>query len=223
MTHAHILVVEDEDKLASLLREFLESDGHRVSVLADGAGVIDWVRASGPDLILLDLMLPGRDGLSICREIRSFSKVPVMMLTARVEEIDRLLGLEIGADDYVCKPFSFREVVARVRALLRRAASGPTGAVEFELDAERFEARYRGRPLTLTPVEFRLLSTLAAHPGRVYSRAQLLDHLYLDHRVVTDRSVDTHVKNLRRKLATEYPDADPIQSIYGVGYKYAPH
>ncbi|MGE4070291.1 MAG: response regulator [Lysobacterales bacterium] len=219
MNSAHILIVEDEAKIASLLRDFLSSEGHRISVLGEGTEVIAWIRAQNPDLVLLDLMLPGRDGLSICRELRSFSTVPVIMLTARVEEIDRLLGLDLGADDYICKPFSLREVVARVRGLLRRASPGSTS--EFMLDPVRFEARFRGQQLALTVAEFRLLNALVSQPGRVYGRAQLLDLLYLDHRVVTDRSVDTHVKNLRRKLQEVAPEADPIQTVYGAGYKYA--
>ncbi len=218
MNSAHILIVEDEAKIASLLRDFLSSEGHRISVLGEGTEVIAWIRAQNPDLVLLDLMLPGRDGLSICRELRSFSTVPVIMITARVEEIDRLLGLDLGADDYICKPFSLREVVARVRGLLRRASPG--SASEFMLDPVRFEARFRGQQLTLTVAEFRLLNALVSQPGRVYGRAQLLDLLYLDHRVVTDRSVDTHVKNLRRKLQEVAPEADPIQTVYGAGYKY---
>jgi two-component system, OmpR family, response regulator BaeR len=221
MNSAHILIVEDEAKIASLLRDFLSSDGHRVSLLSEGSQAIDWIRAQNPDLVLLDLMLPGRDGLSICRELRTFSTVPVMIITARVEEIDRLLGLELGADDYICKPFSLREVVARVRGLLRRAAAASMASAEFMLDRDCFEASFRGQKLTLTVAEFRLLSAPVSQPGRVYSRAQLLDLLYLDHRIVTDRSVDTHVKNLRRKLLSVASDADPIQTVYGAGYKYA--
>ena len=221
MNSAHILIIEDEAKIAALLRDFLSSDGHRVSLLSDGNEAIAWIRAQNPDLVLLDLMLPGRDGLSICRELRTFSTVPVIMITARVEEIDRIVGLDLGADDYICKPFSLREVVVRVRGLLRRASSATTADAEFMLDPVRFEARFRGQQLTLTVAEFRLLNTLVAQPGRVYSRAQLLDLLYLDHRVVTDRSIDTHVKNLRRKLLDVAPDTDPIQTVYGAGYKYA--
>ncbi|MCB1601174.1 MAG: response regulator [Xanthomonadales bacterium] len=221
MKSAHILIVEDEAKIASLLRDFLSSEGHRVSVLSEGTEVIAWIREQNPDLVLLDLMLPGRDGLSICRELRTFSTVPVIMITARVEEIDRIVGLDLGADDYICKPFSLREVVVRVRGLLRRASAGSAAETEFMLDPVRFEASFRGQRLTLTVGEFRLLYVLVEQPGRVYSRAQLLDLLYLDHRVVTDRTVDTHIKNLRRKLQEVAPEADPIQTVYGAGYKYA--
>ena len=178
-------------------------------------------------LMLLDLMLPGQDGISVCREVRSFSAIPIIMVTARVHEIDRLLGLELGADDYICKPFSPREVVARVRAVLRRAraatgASSPAAdanAGRLVVDESRFEVKLDGATVSLTPVEFRLLKTLAAAPGRIYSRDQLMDKLYEDRRVVLDRTVDTHVKNVRRKLARIAPEEDIIRSIYGVGYK----
>ncbi len=226
---AHVAVIEDEPKLAALLADYLRAEGHRVDVLHTGEGAVAWLAEHRPEVILLDLMLPGVDGFTICRELRAFSTAPVIMITARVEEIDRLLGLEFGADDYVCKPFSPREVVARVRAQLRRArefqaraAGAPAPAPEIELDAERFEARARGVTLTLTPVEFRLLRALAERPGRVLSRQQLLDALYLDHRVVSDRTVDSHIKNLRRKIAEACRGFDPVQSVYGVGYKFEP-
>ncbi len=166
-------------------------------------------------------MLPGRDGLEVCRELRTFTEVPIVMVTARVEEVDRLLGLELGADDYICKPFSPREVVARVRAILRRVQRGavPLDSLGLRIDEQTHRAEFRGQPLDLTPVEFRLLKTLAASPGRVYSRQQLLDNLYADHRIVTDRTVDSHIKNLRRKLQLVSPEQELIQSIYGVGYK----
>lgn len=216
---AHVLVVEDEPKLAALLRDYLVAADYRVSVLETGAGAIAWIREHTPDTILLDLMLPGEDGLAICRGVRAFSNAPILMVSARVEEIDRLLGLELGADDYICKPFSPREVVARVRAALRRVAVVATSEPNpVELDEERFEVRVQGRPLALTPVEFRLLRKLAAKPGRVFSRTQLMDALYEDHRVVSDRTVDSHVKNLRRKLVGM--GVDPIASVYGVGYRF---
>jgi two-component system response regulator BaeR len=216
---AHVLIVEDEPKIAALLRDYLAASGYRASVLDTGDGAIEWIRAQKPDLVLLDLMLPVTDGLAICRGARAFSNVPILMITARVEEIDRLLGLELGADDYICKPFSPREVVARVRAVLRRASAPPGGDPSpIHLDEDRFEARVRGRALVLTPAEFRLLRKLFAQPGRVFSRAQLIDALYVDHRVVSDRTVDSHVKNLRRKLAES--GVDPIASVYGVGYRF---
>jgi two-component system, OmpR family, response regulator BaeR len=218
-TSAHVLVVEDEPKIAALLRDYLVAAGYRVSILEQGTGATEWVRTHAPDAVLLDVMLPGDDGLSICRGVRAFSAVPILMITARVEEVDRLLGLELGADDYICKPFSPREVVARVKAVLRRAKSSVDafGGMPITLDEERFEARVRGQALTLTPVEFRLLGKLVAQPGRVFSRQQLMESLYRDHRVVSDRTVDSHVKNLRRKLADL--GCDPIESVYGVGYR----
>jgi two-component system response regulator BaeR len=222
----HVLIVEDEAKIAAVLSDYLGDAGFLVSVRATGAGSVQWIRAHRPDVLLLDLMLPGVDGLAICRELRaaddvSLAKLPILMLTARVEEIDRLLGLELGADDYICKPFSPREVVARVRSVLRRAAAASTSSSGcIELDEQRFEARVLGQPVPLTPVEFRLLRKLAAQPGRSFSRTQLLDALYNDHRVVSDRTVDSHVKNLRRKLAAA--GVDPIASVYGLGYRYDP-
>ena len=214
----HILVVEDEPKIASLLRDYLANAGYEVTVLDDGAVAASWVREHAPDAVLLDIMLPGQSGLDVCKSIRGFSSVPILMVTARVEEIDRLLGLELGADDYICKPFSPREVVARVKAVLRRiSAIAQAAPSPIELDESRFEVRVRGQPMSVTPVEFRLLRKLLAQPGRVFSRQQLMDAAYRDHRVVSDRTVDSHVKNLRRKLA----DAgfDPITSVYGVGYR----
>jgi two-component system response regulator BaeR len=223
MTPARVLIVEDDPVNATLLSETLGAEGFEVHALDTGRGVVDWVRAESPDCVLLDVGLPIVDGLTICRELRKFSAVPVIMLSARVEEIDRLLGLELGADDYVCKPFSPREVIARVRALLRRsrvaAGAEPSGPA-LALDNERFEARLQGALLPLTRVEFRLLGALATLPGRVLSRAQLLDCLYMDHRIVSDRTVDSHVRNLRKKIAEACPGVDPVESVYGLGYKY---
>lgn len=219
---ATILIVEDEPKLAALLSDYLRAAGHQTHVVSDGSEVIAAVHALAPCVVLLDIMLPGRDGLDLCRDIRTFSGVPIVMITAKVEEIDRLLGLEIGADDYICKPFSPREVVARVKAILRRLQRPATSIASTDLVIEEraFTASFRGTPLELTPVEFRLLRTLASSPGRVFSRNQLIDTLYTDHRVVTDRTVDSHIKNLRRKLDLASPDQELIRSIYGMGYKF---
>jgi two-component system, OmpR family, response regulator BaeR len=220
-----ILIVEDEPKLASLVADYMRASGFAAHCIADGLEVVPWVRAHSPDLILLDLMLPGRDGLDICRELRAANDerlrdLPIVMVTARVEEIDRLIGLEIGADDYVCKPFSARELVARVKAILRRGRGAPEAAASgLAIDEARHRAELDGRELDLTPVEFRLLGMLASAPGRVFSRDKLLEGLYSDHRVVTDRTVDAHVKNLRRKLAEVRPGTEAVRSIYGVGYK----
>ena len=215
-----ILIVEDEPKLAALLRDYLEQAGFAVEHLADGREVVPRVRRSPPALVLLDLMLPGRDGLEVCKEIRGFSTVPIIMVTARIEEIDRLLGLELGADDYICKPFSPREVVARVKAVLRRSDAGRAPGPGLVLDGERYRAVLEGRDLGLTAVEFTLLKFLAAHPGRIFSRQQLMDRIYADHRIVSDRTIDSHVKKLRKKIVAAVPDADLIRSVYGVGYKF---
>lgn len=219
-----VLVVEDEEKIAQLLQDYLQGSGYQTHWIAHGDEVVEWVREASPDLVLLDLMLPGKDGIEICRELRTFTQVPIIMVTARVEEIDRILGLEIGANDYICKPFSPREVVARVKVLFRTlAALQPVNSVADELivlDGDRMSVTVAGHPLEVTPVEFRLLNTLVGQPGRIFSRAQLMENLYEDNRIVTDRTIDSHVKNLRKKLSAHYSDAELIRSVYGVGYKY---
>ncbi|MEQ5125646.1 two-component system response regulator BaeR [Providencia alcalifaciens] len=221
---AHVLIVEDEPKLGQLLFDYLQTAGYVPALLMRGDEVIPYVQKHFPDLILLDLMLPGLDGISVCRELRKFSDVPVIMVTAKTEEIDRLLGLEIGADDYVCKPFSPREVVARVKTILRRCqkALSSTGSQETQLiiDENAFQVRYGDKLLELTPAEFRLLKFLSDNAGTVFSRDQLLDILYDDHRVVTDRTIDSHVKNLRRKLESLDDEKTFIRSIYGLGYRW---
>jgi two-component system response regulator BaeR len=214
-----VLIVEDEPKLAELVADYVKAAGYEAHCIGNGTEAIPWIKANHPDLIVLDLMLPGRDGLEICRELRSFSDVPVIMVTARVEEVDRLIGLETGADDYLCKPFSVRELVARIKALLRRPRANVATASGLVIDDVKHEVSLDGKRVDLTPVEFRLLAALATAPGRVFSRDSLLEKLYADHRVVTDRTVDAHVKNLRRKIEEIRPGADLVRSIYGVGYK----
>lgn len=216
-----ILVVEDEPKLASLLADYLRVSSFEPYCVGDGNEVVPWVREHRPELILLDLMLPGRDGIDICTDIRTFSTVPIIMVTARIEEIDRLLGLELGADDYICKPFSPREVVARVRAVLRRTQGGQTlEAGGLVLDESRWRASLGGRDLGLTAVEFKLLQFLMANPGRIYRRQQLMDRIYPDERIVSERTIDSHIKKLRRKIETATPGANLIHAVYGVGYKF---
>ncbi len=218
-----ILIVEDEPKLAQLMIDYLQASNYRTHHIADGNEVLSYVQHSPPDLMLLDLMLPGRDGLTLCREIRRFSELPIIMVTARTEEIDRLLGLEIGADDYICKPFSPREVVARVKTILRRVKRSPEEAQlasHLLIDEGRFQASWREQQLELTPAEFRLLKTLALEPGKVFSREQLLNHLYDDYRVVTDRTIDSHIKNLRRKLENLDAEQPFIRAVYGMGYRW---
>ena len=224
----HILVVEDEEKIANVLLEYLRGTGFEATHLDRGDTVVAWVGEHSPDLIILDLMLPGQDGLGVCSELRKTSIVPIIMVTARTEEIDRLLGLQLGADDYICKPFSPREVVARVQAILRRvqmisASVGNTETTRYRglhIKTENFQALVQGTDLDLTPVEFRMLALLAEVPGRVYSRRQLMETIYEDRRVVSDRAVDSHIKNLRKKLRQGFGTEEVIHSIYGVGYKF---
>lgn len=217
-----ILIVEDEDKIADVLRDYLVREGYETHRLTRGDEVEDWVRRFGVDLVLLDLMLPGKGGLEVCKGLRGFSRAAIVMVTARVEEIDRLLGLELGADDYICKPFSPREVVARVKAVLRRGREPLAGSASrgIVLDLATRHASLDNRPLALTAVEFGLLQVLVSQPGRIFSRDQLMDAMYRDERIVADRTVDSHVKKLRRKISQVSPGRELIQSVYGVGYRY---
>lgn len=227
MSALEIIVVEDEPKIARLLADYLENDGFRVTVLEEGSQAVETIMAHDPAFVILDLMLPGKDGLTICKEVRQFSQIPIMMLTAKVDEIDRLLGLELGADDYVCKPFMPREVVARVRTILRRV-QGPTVSASnkeltyrhVKLEIDRHRCTVDGASIELTAVEFRVLQTLMSHPGRVFSRDGLMDASYSDHRIVSHRTIDTHIKNLRKKLSQADASDELIHSIYGVGYKF---
>lgn len=222
-----ILVVEDEVRLATVLRDYLVAAAFDVTLEHRGDTALARIEADPPDLLLLDLMLPGLDGMELCRRIRSstdprVAQLIVIMITARVDEVDRLLGLEVGADDYVCKPFSPREVVARVRAQLRRVSrlQAETAPPALSVDMAAMRARVAGIEVDLTPVELRILARLLEHPGRVFSRQQLMDAAYTDHRVVNDRTIDTHMKNLRRKLTEALGQEAPISSVYGVGYRY---
>lgn len=218
---SRILVVEDEADLAQLLQDYLHHHQFTTQIVNDGALVLDMFNQFKPDLILLDLMLPNVDGLELCKTIRKQSNVPIIMMTAKAEEIDRLLGLELGADDYICKPYSPREVIARVKAVLRRSQSltqTEPNAEGFELDADSLSVRIHGTPLNLTVVEFRLLNALFQAEGRIFSRDQLMDKMYDDHRVVNDRTIDSHINKLRKKLANA--GADVIRSVYGMGYKF---
>ncbi|MFC5479471.1 response regulator [Massilia suwonensis] len=212
-----IYIVEDEPELAQLVADYVRAAGFVPEVFHDGAAALAAIRTRMPALVVLDLMLPGLDGLSLCREVRAFSEVPIVMVTAKVEEIDRLLGLELGADDYLCKPFSPRELVARIKAILRRSG---VPATPLAVDAAARRASVHGQPLDLTRTEFDLLAALAARPGQVFSRAQLLALAGQDSLDVTDRAIDSHVKNLRRKLDAAAPGFEPIRSIYGLGYRF---
>lgn len=219
---AHILIVEDDAKISALLADYFDAAGYRTEQIANGRHALEQIRRMPPDLLILDLMLPELDGLELCKAVRQFSQLPIIMLTARVDEIDRLLGLELGADDYVCKPFSPREVVARAKAQLRRAgfAPPPQNAAQFSVEREHMRIALNGAALPLTPVEFRLLAELIAHPNRIYSRQQLLDFAHEDQRDISDRTVDSHIKNIRRKIETQVPHCDCLQSVYGVGYRF---
>ena len=216
----NILIVEDEKRLAQLHRDYLHQAGYETEWIENGAHVVSRVKEAPPNLIILDLMLPGKDGMDICKEVRQFSGVPIIMVTARVEEIDRLLGLEFGADDYICKPFSPREVVARVKAVLRRGQPVGVGDQLLVLDEECYLATIKGEKLDLTAVEFQLLSILAGRPGQIFSRDQLMERIYNDERIVCDRTIDSHIKKLRKKIAVVDPGLELIRSVYSVGYKY---
>ena len=220
----HIAIVEDESKLATLLGDYLQKDDYETSIYQDGTEALDALQQESPDLILLDLMLPGTDGMTICREVRKTSSVPIIMMTARVEEIDRLLGLELGADDYICKPYSPREVVARVKAVLRRTGSINTTPTDenFVLLENEALVKVKGQTCSLTQIELGLLKTMVAHPGRIYTREQLMHRIYTDNRIVSDRTIDSHIKKLRQKLKTLDNDSEYIHSVYGIGYKFEP-
>jgi len=220
-----ILVVDDEPKIVRLARDYLERSNFRVHPAEDGITALAAARQEKPDLVVLDLNLPGMDGLDVCRALRRESSVPIIMLTARAEEMDRLIGLELGADDYIVKPFSPRELVARVRAVLRRTqgeVQSPemvrVGTLEIDLNGHR--ATLHGEPIKLTRIEFTLLAILAQHPGQTFSRAQLIDRLHGTAEGGYDRSVDAHIKNLRRKLEEDPATPQYITTVYGIGYQF---
>lgn len=217
-----VLIIEDEEQIALLLKDYLSQSGFEAHVHSTGAGAVKKTEDVEPDAVLLDLMLPEVDGLEICREIRKRSNMPVIMLTAKVEEIDRLIGLELGADDYICKPFSPREVVARLKAVLRRSTvEAPTKTIKIgrlSIFPELFKVSADGTDVVLTRSEFMLLLTLAKHPGRVFSRADLISSVHGYEFEGYERTVDSHIKNLRKKLA-EFTGDSLIHTIYGVGYK----
>ncbi|MCX7227523.1 MAG: response regulator [Burkholderiales bacterium] len=216
-----VMVVEDDPKIARLLVDYLENEGLAAIAIGDGLQALRAFEADPPSALVLDLMLPGLDGLALCRAVRATSDVPIVMLTARIDEIDRLIGLEVGADDYVCKPFSPREVVARVKAQLRRAEGRLVRQrLAWEIDEAGLRIAWRGHWLPLTPLEFRMFRLLLERPGRVFARAMLLDAVHADLRDVSDRAIDSHVKNLRRKIEAVDPGFEGIVSVYGVGYRF---
>lgn len=227
----HILIAEDEPRLAQLVADYLTAEGFTSEIIYRGDEVLAAVEAQQPAALLQDIMMPGLDGISILKTLRQTSDLPVLMITAKVEEIDRILGLELGADDYICKPFSPREVIARLKTVLRRAqpqagvGSGRGDGTELDrdvmvLDAQRYECRYHDIAVELSAIEFQLLQRMSKEPGRIFSRQQLMTAMYSDHRVVNDRTIDSHVKKLRKKLAEYFPATQFIHSIYAVGYRY---
>lgn len=224
---SEILIVEDEVKIAQLLSDYLRDAGYATSILLSGEVAVETIKTQQPACVVLDVMLPGKDGLTICREVRAESDVPIVMVTARVDEIDRLLGLELGADDYICKPFSPREVVVRIRNILRRVertaapVALPEGELQYgslHLDTQRLFCELEGTAIVLTAVEFRMLFAMVKRPGHIFSRDQLMSLAYVDERVVSDRTIDTHIKNLRKKMYN-VTDEEVIHSVYSVGYK----
>lgn len=223
MRKQHILIVEDERKIAQVIRDYLVNAGFQVSWLDRGDKVIPLIKQDPPDLILLDLMLPGKDGMELCREIRKFSHLPIIILTAKVEELDRVLGLELGADDYICKPFSPREMVARIKSVLRRITGPPSReklvAGPISLDESRHQVLIAGEELKLTPSEFGVLKVLLAQPHRVFSRGELAAQVQGYNFEGYERTIDTHIKNLRKKMDAMLPGREIIQTVYGLGYK----
>jgi DNA-binding response OmpR family regulator len=222
-----VLVVEDEMKIARLVRDYLRHAGFEVIVTSDGESALASARRARPDLVVLDLGLPGRDGLDVTRELRRWSNVPIVMLTARGDEADRIVGLELGADDYVVKPFSPKELVARVRAILRRTSATEAGTVEVlraagvEVDLRRMRVAVEGRSVDLTPTEFQLLAALMREPGRVFTRSQLLDAVHGVAIESYERAIDAHVKNLRRKIEPAPGRPRLLLTVHGVGYRFA--
>ena len=220
-----VLLVEDEEMIAQVQQAYLQNAGYTVLWRDRGDAVIDVVKEYSPDIVLLDIMIPdaqGRDGIALCREIREFSDVPVMMISAKVEEFDRIIGFENGADDYMCKPFSPKEMVMRVQALIRRRQPHNPASAIFVYDEAAQIIRYGDKKIDLTPTELRLFVTMLEQPERVFSRDQLITNAYNDNLDVFDRAIDSHIKNLRKKISIVLPEVDVVQSVYGLGYRYSP-
>jgi two-component system response regulator BaeR len=221
MHSTRILIIEDEENLAKIIQDYLSRENFESEIVSDGAFAIDKVIQYNPDVILLDLMLPNKDGSIICKEIRQFSDIPIIMTTARVDEIDRIIGLEIGADDYVCKPYSPRELVARVKVQLRKNSKNlEVHPDELILNADCLTVNLKEVSIELTFVEFNLLKKLFNSNGRIFNRDQLMDSIYSDGRIVSDRTIDSHIKKIRKKLKVLTEDKEYIHSIYGCGYKF---
>lgn len=229
MSTEHILIVEDEPEIAEILKDYMVNEGYEASLISNGNDVIAFVKKETPSLILLDLMLPGTDGKTICTEIRKFSDIPIIMVTAKVEEIDRIIGFELGVDDYICKPFSPREVVVRVKAVLRRFSKSQDtrsdkifSAGSVSLNTETHQVTINGNSLDLTPNEFDILEVMIKRPEIVFTRSQLIELVQGYNFEGYERTIDFHIKNLRKKLASKIPDKKVIQSVYGLGYKLVP-
>jgi two-component system response regulator BaeR len=216
-----VLVVEDDRKISELLQNYLRASSYVADAVYDGRDALRQIERQVPDAVILDWMLPGMDGISVCKAVRAFSDVPILILTARIDEVDRLLGLDTGADDYVCKPFAPREVIARIRALLRRAEGRVKESTKpWVIDDASFRISWLGQWLPLTRIEFMMFRLLLSRPGRVYSRNQLLASMHDSQRDINDRAIDTHIKNLRKKVQAIDPKSDCIASVYGVGYRF---
>lgn len=220
MSKDHILIVEDEVKLAKLLADYCEHAGYSTHCIHHGDDAVPYIKQHDVSAILLDLMLPGTDGIAICRQVRSFSEVPILMVTAKVEEIDRIIGLDVGADDYICKPFSPREVVARINSVLRRTKREVMQQSSVKIVEDTMDVYVEGQHIDLTHVELRILKLLCHSPEKIFSREQIMDFIYDDHRIVSDRTIDSHVKKLRQKMEPHQKN-DLIHSVYGVGYKFS--
>lgn len=215
-----IYIVEDEARISKLLCDYMESAGFKTHCNHDGLGVAQWVKENVPDLILLDLLLPECSGIDICKEIRTFSQLPIIMITARTDEEDRLAGLDLGADDYICKPFSPREVVSRVKAVLRRTSTVYSNDGYINMYRSHGKVTVGGQDLQLTALEFNIMDVLLSHPGQIFSRSHLMDRIYTDNRTVSDRTIDSHIKKIRRKIAEIAPEGNIVCSVYGFGYKF---
>ncbi|MBH0020397.1 response regulator [Pseudoalteromonas sp. SWXJ133] len=223
MTSQKILVIEDEENIAEVLIAYAKQQNYETEHFNSGKGVVSFVKQNAVDLILLDLMLPDVDGIELCKQIRAFSNVPIIMLTAKSEEIDRLQGLEIGADDYICKPFSPKEVIARIKAVLRRTSQPKANIINhnnFQLHKDDYEARLNGKSIGFTAVEFKIFLLFISHVGRVFTREDIINNVYSDTTDISDRNIDTHIKNIRKKINDIQAGLNPIAAVYSVGYKF---
>ncbi|WP_350586565.1 response regulator [Pseudoalteromonas sp. RB2-MNA-CIBAN-0110] len=223
MASQKILIVEDEENIAEVLIAYAKQQDYETEHFNSGKGVVSFVKQNAVDLILLDLMLPDVDGTELCKQIRAFSSVPIIMLTAKSEEIYRLRGLELGADDYICKPFSPKEVIARIKAVLRRTSQPKTNIINhnnFQLHKDDYEARLNGKSIGFTAVEFKIFLLFISHVGRVFTREDIINNVYSDTTDISDRNIDTHIKNIRKKINDIQAGLNPIAAVYSVGYKF---